>query len=181
VISSEDGGPIVQARIVIVGSQTETYSRIDGSFELILPAGEDIILNIRRSGYDPLDVSVTGDTAMEIVLLPDTSATAQKIMLGYDIPSDPYYSPPRPLGGDTALKEFIDANLQHPDSTISGVVHILFTVSKEGSLENFKVLSTPGEVFDREVIKILQQGPPWYPAEQNGKIIPGEVDLRFRF
>ena len=180
VVSAEDGDPIAQALLSVQGSQTEVYSRIDGYFELLVPVSMDILLQIRRSGYLPNEVRPEPEGPVEILLEPDTSLTAETIILGYDLPTDPYYSPPRPLGGNGALKDFIHDNLNLPDSALSGIVHIQFTVSDLGALEKIRVLSTPESALDEEVIRILQQGPPWYPAEQNGQAIPAEVDLRIR-
>jgi TonB family protein len=60
-------------------------------------------------------------------------------------------------------------------------VVLSFTVTLNGNLANIKVVRSPGKSFSDEAIRLLQSGPGWKPASENGAIIEDEVRVRIVF
>ncbi len=78
-------------------------------------------------------------------------------------------------GGDKAMDKFIDENLVIPDIAFeeaeSGTVLVGFTVEKDGSLSNIRILSKRkiGYGVEQAAIKCIKKMPRWKPALQRDK------------
>ncbi len=77
-------------------------------------------------------------------------------------------------GGNKALTRFMESNLRDPRNgegeageTIR--VQVKFVVGKDGQPEGFKVISSGGELFDKEVLRVLRKMPRWKPARQHNQ------------
>lgn len=88
-------------------------------------------------------------------------------------------------GGETALIEYFSENMQYPEeaiaSQIEGTVYVSFTVSKDGSLNEVKVMRGPGFGLNKEAVRLIQNMPKWKPAIEQGKIIVKTVYLPLKF
>lgn len=66
-------------------------------------------------------------------------------------------------GGTEALKRFLGKNLNTPDQLEAGekkVVHIKFKVDKDGTVTSFEIVTSGGNEFDREVVRVCKKMPP---------------------
>jgi hypothetical protein len=50
-----------------------------------------------------------------------------------------------------------------------------------GTIDSLKVVSSPGDEFATEAIRLIREGPAWKPAEKNGQVIDDEVRVRIVF
>ncbi len=73
-------------------------------------------------------------------------------------------------GGIEKFYKFVSNNYQTPEEEgLKGKVFVSFTVEKDGSLTDIKVLRDIGFGTGAEAIRVLKKCPKWTPAEQNGK------------
>jgi protein TonB len=73
-------------------------------------------------------------------------------------------------GGIAKFYNFVKNNYQAPDEPgLKGKVFVQFTVEKDGSLTDIKVLRDVGFGTGKEAERVLRKSPKWTPAEQNGK------------
>ena len=88
-------------------------------------------------------------------------------------------------GGEGAMLQFINKNLQYPKEAgsqgIQGRVLIDFVVEKDGSLSNFGVLRSPSESLSQEAIRVARLMPKWKPGEMQGKIVRSRYVLPVQF
>jgi periplasmic protein TonB len=78
-------------------------------------------------------------------------------------------------GGDEGLKKFLSSYLSTPGGLDVGekkVVRIKFKVEKDGSVHTFEIVTSGGNEFDTEVVRVLRKMPRWIPAIQNGVNVP---------
>jgi periplasmic protein TonB len=78
-------------------------------------------------------------------------------------------------GGADALQKFLAKNLRTPEDLDAGekkVVRIRFKVDKDGSVNSFEIVTSGGEEFDEEVLRVAKKMPRWTPAFQNGINVP---------
>jgi periplasmic protein TonB len=78
-------------------------------------------------------------------------------------------------GGQEGLKKFLTRNLNTPGDLGNGekrVVQIKFKVDKDGSVTTFEIVTSGGNEFDREVVRVCKKMPRWIPAIQNGINVP---------
>ena len=80
-----------------------------------------------------------------------------------------FESEPRFPGGMRAYESFIKNNLHFTKDMISGKVIVNFIVNKDGTLSDFKVLRSPGELNSAEAIRVLKLSPKWAPDLQKGE------------
>ncbi|HWR32982.1 MAG TPA: TonB family protein [Chitinophagaceae bacterium] len=87
-------------------------------------------------------------------------------------------------GGSDALKRFLAGNLQTPGDLEDGekkVVKIRFKVDKDGSVNTFEIITSGGNEYDREVVRVCKKMPRWTPALQNGINVPVSYVLPVTF
>ncbi|MDQ1332863.1 MAG: hypothetical protein QG576_898 [Bacteroidota bacterium] len=94
------------------------------------------------------------------------------------------YTPPSPADGKESFDKYVKENIRKPASLPDGeraIVVISFTITSSGIIENIKVIRSQGREYSEEAIRLIKEGPPWKPAEQNGEKIDDEVRLRIVF
>ncbi|HEX2683573.1 MAG TPA: hypothetical protein VHL77_06560, partial [Ferruginibacter sp.] len=78
-------------------------------------------------------------------------------------------------GGLDALRKFLEKNLQTPDELESGEtvnVRVKFVVSYTGKLQSFVTVLDGGDVYNKEVMRVLKKMPDWIPGRSNGENVP---------
>lgn len=83
-------------------------------------------------------------------------------------------------GGDAALIQFINENIQYPELAVEdnaqGRVIVSFIVEKDGSISDVKVTRGRHPELDKEAVRVVKKiTKKFIPAKQNGKIV------RYRF
>jgi periplasmic protein TonB len=74
-------------------------------------------------------------------------------------------------GGIESFKKFLTRNLIMPDDLQVGekkTVLVHFKVDIDGSISSAQILTSGGEKYDRELLRVLNKMPKWVPATQNG-------------
>lgn len=78
-------------------------------------------------------------------------------------------------GGMAALMKYFADNVRYPviasENGIQGRVVCQFTVWKDGSVSDVKVLRGVDPSLDREAIRLISNMPKWKPGEQRGKAV----------
>tara|TARA_Y100000385_G_C13003835_1_gene598503 strand:- start:47 stop:1216 length:1170 start_codon:yes stop_codon:yes gene_type:complete len=113
-----------------------------------------------------------------IVNIIDNVSDSEKI---YDeVEVNPYF-----VGGTEKLNEFINKNIQYPgyakDNEIQGKVFVEFSVMKNGSIKNAKVVKSVDKSLDYEVLRVMKLMPDWNPGKQRGKSVNCKYKLPFKF
>lgn len=79
-------------------------------------------------------------------------------------------NPEFPGGPETLYNDFLKKNYKMPNvANLKGKVYVTFTVEKNGTLSNIKVLRDIGYGTGEEAIRVLKLSPKWIPAKKNGK------------
>jgi protein TonB len=92
------------------------------------------------------------------------------------LPRDPIYrvveQMPEFKGGKEELNKFIIKNLHNPiDDSANGRVYVEFIVTKNGNLEDIKILKGLSDELNAEVLRLIKSMPKWIPGKQRGKEI----------
>ncbi|MDF2436060.1 MAG: hypothetical protein K0Q95_436 [Bacteroidota bacterium] len=98
---------------------------------------------------------------------------------------------PEFIGGEQAMKKFINSNLKYPVNSkykgVRGTSVIHFTVGVDGSISNVRVFYAMPDCSecDQEVIRVVRLMPKWKPGvyKPTGQNVSatGSVDVRFNF
>ena len=78
-------------------------------------------------------------------------------------------------GGPNEFTKWVNERLVYPEiakeNGVQGRVTLQFTVEKDGSVTNVKVLRGIGGGCDEEAIRVVKAMPKWKPGKQHGKAV----------
>ena len=93
--------------------------------------------------------------------------------------------PEFPGGGYAALYKWLHEHLEYPEiareNNIQGRVYCQFTVNRDGSISDIKVIKGVTPILDREAIRSLQKMPKWKPGKRNGKTVRTQFQVSVAF
>ena len=192
IISSEDNMPVPGASISIKGTKSIVMTDTGGNFRITLPDSDKKRLVANFIGMEPKEFEVKADSEVEIRLDPALSSFDEVVVVGYGTQRSELrkeikytsYNAPQPVIGKAAFDNFIQENINRPDTATSGqrvVVVISFLVHTDGSLDSIKIVRSPHKAFSDEAIRLIKSGPLWKPAEEDGKKIEDDVRVRIIF
>lgn len=80
-------------------------------------------------------------------------------------------------GGESAWRKYLERNL-NPNTPVDNgapegtyTVYVQFVVSKDGTISDVKALTNHGYGMEKEATRVIQKGPAWVPAVQNGRSV----------
>jgi len=91
---------------------------------------------------------------------------------------------PQYPGGSDALRKFIDSQLRYPEQAlekrIEGQVHVTYSVSNEGKVDDIEVASGIGYGCDEEAIRVISLLK-YAPADNHGVKVRSSMRTRINF
>ena len=110
------------------------------------------------------------EEASSLSMASDTAETKS----GKEFPCIPETFPQFP-GGHIALVEYLSKSIKFPKEkekeNVRARVVASFTVEKDGSITDAKIVKSQGEAFDNEALRVINGMPKWIPGTQNGKAV----------
>ena len=86
---------------------------------------------------------------------------------------DPEIKPSFKGGDSIEFAKWVKSQLKYPqkakDDGIQGRVTLSFTVEKDGSVTNVKVIKGVDPELDKEAVRVVSKSPKWTPGSVNGK------------
>jgi TonB family protein len=190
IMSVEDDEALPGVNVTLKGSAAGTITDIDGYYQIEVPEDQDVTLVYSSVGYTQEEVEVNDRNEVNVNIEPDITALSEIVVTGYgtqEPEETPEFSfiPPRPVGGQTVFKNYVNEYLRYPESgldmEIKGTVKLKFTVAPDGTIKNMEVIKSLESDFDREALRLVNEGPAWEPAQLNGEIVEREVKVKIRF
>jgi protein TonB len=88
-------------------------------------------------------------------------------------------------GGHEKLMSYLKENTKYPEEAkdlgIQGKVYVRFTVNKDGSISDVKVVRGVHQLLDQEAIRVVKSMPKWKPGRQNGQTVRVQMHLPIKF
>lgn len=89
-------------------------------------------------------------------------------------------------GGDLEkFRRYLALNIRYPEEAaenkIEGKVYVRFLVSKEGEVENVRVLRGVNPLLDKEAVRVISTSPAWTPGKQDGTSVSVQFTLPVTF
>lgn len=129
-------------------------------------------------------VKVQEEKALEEVSSMAMAKDTAETKSGKEFPCIPETFPQFP-GGHVALSEYLSKNIKFPKSKENEDVKVrvvtTFTVEKDGSITDAKIVRSQGEAFDNEALRVINGMPKWIPGMQNGKAVSVKYTLPITF
>ena len=122
-VTDENGDPLPGVTIRVKGTTIGTVSNADGTYRLEVPDGSESVLLFTFVGYYPLEAGAGNLTVVNVTMLPDVTALAGAVVIGYGTQSKKNSSGAiAKLGGD-GLKDIpANSTLQGLQGRIPGLV-----------------------------------------------------------
>lgn len=183
-VTDAAGVPLAGAFITFPGASTGVSTNSEGYFSLkALPAEQ---LYISSIGYVTQVRTIRPtDSTLTLALAPDTKALSEVVVVRRDAPPAPMAVGAMPAGGYAGLKKYLRDSLAYPEKALEdrreGNVKLRFVVGPDGKLSDIKVVKKLSEECDAEAIRLLQEGPAWFPAIQNGRRTARTVEITVPF
>ncbi|MBK9532573.1 MAG: energy transducer TonB [Chitinophagaceae bacterium] len=166
---------ILTSSILIVSNKEKTNSIVT-----LLPT--DVI------GTKNIDHAQPGTVLVEPVkpgngnAEPGNNTTKIDVTIPMDL--DAVDVPPAFPGGMDALKNFLERNLKNPYDLENGEtinVRIRFVVGYNGKLQSFTTVFDGGEIYNKEVIRVLKKMPDWQPGKARGENVSVYYTIPVKF
>lgn len=80
---------------------------------------------------------------------------------------------PEFIGGEAALRKFINANFRVPSDleTNTFKISLYFVVNETGQVSNITITRGASQVLDEEAIRVMSKMPAWKPGKMNGRAV----------
>ena len=129
-------------------------------------------------------VKVQEDKALEEASSLSMASDTAETKSGKEFPCIPETFPQFP-GGHIALVEYLSKSIKFPKEkekeNVRARVVASFTVDKDGSITDAKIVRSQGEAFDNEALRVINGMPKWIPGTQNGKAVSVKYTLPITF
>ncbi|WP_299759109.1 TonB family protein [uncultured Pontibacter sp.] len=178
-VLSEEGEPLPGVAVLLKGKAIGTVTDAEGKYSLATPDGEQT-LRFSFIGYETAEKALAqNDTSADITLTPDQRALSEVVVIAYGTAKAHAIIPAKPVGGMRKYKKYVKENSRPVPE--QGKVKIVFTVAEDGKPQQLRVEQSLCAACDAEALRLVQEGPLWKPASQNGQPIPQEVKVTVKF
>nr|WP_255647342.1 TonB family protein [Fulvivirga sedimenti] len=173
----QDGTPIPGVNVAINGTNDGTVSDIDGYYQINVPNDASLVFSL--IGMEQQEVTRPDREEINVTMAQDVTALSEVVVTGRSQPGLTIGA--NPEDGQAAFEEYLDKNLQYPEDGREGTVIVRIDISPNGNIEDMKVIRSMGETYDREAIRLLENGPKWTPALKNGNPVSDRVRVKIIF
>ncbi len=179
------GAALPGVTVIAKGTALGTSTAVDGSFSLVVPESVKAI-TFHSVGFTSSEQRLTtADSLLALALTPDTKSLNEVVVVRRERPPAPMSIGALPAGGYKEFQEYLKRKLEYPEKALKegkqGNVKVSFTVAEDGSLQNIKVVRGISEECDAEAIRLIKEGPKWYPAIQKGRRTARTVEVSVPF
>ena len=128
-----------------------------------------------------MDVEVTEDTKVEQIEIKTEKEPEEDPNVIFTIVEENAI----PIGGMSAFYKFVAEKIKYPSQAkrmgVEGRVFCKFTVNRDGTLQDVKVVRGIGAGCDEEAVRIIQSAPAWKPGKQRGRPVRSSFNLAIQF
>ncbi len=182
IISKDDGQPMPGVSVRIKGSSVGTQTDATGSFKL--PAGnKDKTLVLGFIGYQTTEVPASKiDSVKTFAMVPSSNSLNEVVVTHNNYAPDETETVPvqtaHPAAGWGSFKKYLAKNMVSPDGK-TGTVKVTFNVYPNGTLVNFKIVSSLSAAADQKALEIIKTGPGW-TGSSDGKAEAVTLKIKFK-
>lgn len=187
-VKDMQGQTLPGVNVTIKGTTMGTVTDASGNYTLTTSI-EQPALVFSFIGLQTAEVRATDRESVDVMLEEDAAQLSEVVVTGYGYqsrdPLNPVIRLAEPFGGRKAYDNYLEKSKRFPqaalDNKVKGRVTIEFTVETDGTLAGFHVLKSLGYGCDEEVIRLVREGPKWFPSTEDDKPIESQVRVRLKF
>ena len=187
-VTGEDGEGLPGVNVMIKGSSIGTVTDATGDYQITLQENDKLLFTY--IGYTGQEADTKKDK-VDVQMDVDAAQLSEVVVVGYEPAFDKDEERAEalelasPEGGRRAFKQYLEKNLLYPqqaiENKVEGRVTIQFTVESTGLLSDFSVIKGIGFGCDEEVMRLVRQGPKWFPTKRSNEAVRDRVKVRMKF
>jgi TonB family protein len=175
------GDGLAGVTVLVKGTNQGVSTEADGSFTLPITDTQST-LTISSIGYQTQEYKLTNPTApLTLALSSDTQALSETVVVRKSKMPVPPAVGPAPAGGLPAFHKYLKEELVYPEKALKertqGTVKLKFTVTATGSIEDLKVVDSLSKECDEEAMRLVREGPAWFPGIIGGRRTAQQVRI----
>ncbi|SES72664.1 TonB family protein [Hymenobacter actinosclerus] len=179
------GQPVPGATISIPGASNGVSTNSEGYFSL-KPGINTSQFSVSAIGYSTQTRFLRPtDSTFTLALVPDHKQLSEVVVVRREAPPSLPSIGPLPAGGYPAFRQYLLDSLDYPEKarerSQQGTVRLQFVVQADGRLSDIKVVRRLTPECDEEAIRLLKDGPAWFPGVQNNRRMARKVELNVPF
>ncbi len=187
-VKDAQGENLPGVNVTVKGTTDGTVTDGEGNYTLTTPIEKPELI-FSFIGLQTAEVAATDKKTVDVTLEEDTGQLSEIVVTGYGYqsrdPLNPVIRLAEPFGGRKAYDNYLEKDKRFPqaalDNKVKGRVTIEFKVETDGNLADFRVLKSLGYGCDEEVIRLVKEGPKWFPSTEDDKPIESLVRVRLKF
>jgi TonB family protein len=188
VVSADDGTALPGVNVVVDGTSQGTVTDANGSFNIQVSDDQQKLV-FSFVGMQTKEVELKGKDKLDIEMNADASQLSEVVVVGYGISnqdrSEPIILLAYPEGGAKAYDKYLETSVHYPEealkNNVKGKVKVEFVLHADGSFDQFKVLRRIGFGCEEELIRLIKEGPRWFPTTENGNPVESHVRVGLKF
>ncbi|HCW08856.1 MAG TPA: hypothetical protein DGG95_15985, partial [Cytophagales bacterium] len=188
VVSADDGTALPGVNVVVDGTSQGTVTDANGSFNIQVSDDQQKLV-FSFVGMQTKEVELKGKDKLDIEMNADASQLSEVVVVGYGISnqdrSEPIILLAYPVGGAKAYDKYLETSVHYPEealkNNVKGKVKVEFVLHADGSFDQFKVLRRIGFGCEEELIRLIKEGPRWFPTTENGNPVESHVRVGLKF
>ncbi|HEY5746350.1 MAG TPA: TonB family protein [Chryseolinea sp.] len=187
-VTGDDGEGLPGVNVMIKGSSIGTVTDATGDYQITLQENDKLVFSY--IGYTGQEADTKKDK-VDVQMNVDAAQLSEVVVVGYEPAFDrdeeraEALELASPEGGRRAYKQYLEKNLLYPqqaiENKVEGRVTIQFTVESTGLLSDFSVVKGIGFGCDEEVMRLVRQGPKWFPTKRSNEAVRDRVKVRMKF
>ena len=178
------GAGLSGVTVLAQGTAIGVSTAADGSFALAIPQSVKALV-FNSAGYRTSERIITPTDSTVVLALAPATRQLSEVVVRREPPPAPMAVGALPTGGYPAFRNYLKQELSYPEKALKegteGTVKLRFVVAADGSLQDIKVLRRLSEECDAEAIRLLMEGPRWYPAILKGRRTVRHVEISVPF
>jgi TonB family protein len=187
-VKSETGEPLPGVNVLQKGTANGTVTDARGFYALNLTdTATPLVFSF--IGMKTNEVATGDQDRLDVTLAEDLAQLSEVVVTGLRTGDTDVRTPviklAEPYGGRKAYDQYLEKNLRYPvqalEQKVKGRVTIEFTVQTDGVLSDFHVLRSLGYGCDEEVIRLVKEGPRWFPTTEDDVPVESNVRVRMKF
>lgn len=184
-VVDEDGKPIPGVRVMVMGTNQVAVTAADGTYKITALPGQKLVFSF--IGMETTEAEVKTVQMPDIKMREDVSIISDIEVGGYygRQSASNEFTAARPEGGLRSYRDYLEQHVQYPAEArqrkIEGRVVAEFIVEPDGAISQMKIIRGIGGGCDEELMRLIQGGPRWIPAQENKVAVRDTVLVQYRF
>jgi TonB family protein len=187
-VRDQQGEPLPGVNINIKGTTQGAVTNAEGKYSIAL-VDPNSTLVYSFIGFVPQEMKLDkAKDYADVQLMEDATQLSEVVVTGYGekrTDGEPVVRLAEPIGGMKAYDKYLEEKKIYPqqalDNKVEGKVVIEFTVSSTGAVSEFNVIKKIGYGCEEELIRIVKEGPGWYPTYIDNEAVESLVRVKTRF